>query len=261
MPESHLTRRHPSALDIISRVLEAFHAECTGNPLATISETHLKVVAMNALLISGYALLEGGAKASVNKKLSLSGGRIAVEEVPRRTPDELLKQVYHKLEVFKAKREGREVTPPKRTSADIRVHAPCKLVLELQTRCVYGSQDTLVSDNLLDDLERLVTGRADVFVMACDAPIYHKLLGRRDGRGRKPKLDSAMARAIFPSVESLPFLQENSEVRENTTGTHFGTLHLRGCRTLEGVAVERVILAIWSSEPSPSLEPPLELAK
>src|SRR5882762_11759466 len=158
MSECHLTNRHPSTLDLIRTVLVAFHNDCSVNPVATVSEGHLKVVAMRALLDAGAALIEGSGKAAVNKKLSSRNGALHVEEVARRTPEEqALRSLVHLIR----KQAGKPRV--KQTSSDVRVCEPCPLILELQARSTYGSQDTLFWANLVDDYERLTHGRADVF--------------------------------------------------------------------------------------------------
>lgn len=67
MSECHLTIRHPATLDLIRSLVVAFHDECSLNPLATVSEGHLKVVGMRALLAAGATLLEGSGKTTATR--------------------------------------------------------------------------------------------------------------------------------------------------------------------------------------------------
>jgi hypothetical protein len=254
MSDCHLTRRHPSALDVIRLVVEAFRIDCCQNPVATISEGHLKVVAMQALLSSDVELLEGSAKAAIRKRLGLANGRMTITEVPRRTPEEA---VLRSLDKFRAAPVGDAAIKTKQTSADLRVCSPCSLVFEFQTRSIYGTQDTLSWKTLVDDLDRLVLGKADVFVLACDLPIYNSLRGLKlDGRGRKAGLPMDLAQEILPAADTLPF-EGVSEVR-NLSSSKFGMLRCVGCRTPEVAAVERVILGTWAVEPRPSVDPERE---
>jgi hypothetical protein len=252
MSECHLTNRHPATLGLIRSVLVAFHDECAANPVATISEGHLKVVAMRALLAAGATLIEGSGNATINKKLSLRDGRLHIEAIARRTTEENLVRMVADLH-----RKAADRPRMKQTSSDLRVFEPCRLVFELQARSIYGSQDTLFWANLVDDYERLTSGRADVFIIACDAPIYDLLRGnRRDRRGRKAGFAADEARELLPSIEMLPVgvVSDTHELRSS----RFGRLRALGCRTAVSVAVERVVLATWAVSPSIETDPELE---
>jgi hypothetical protein len=269
MLESHLTRRHHRTLDAIIRVIRAFQVECAENAVATVSEGHLKVIAMRALLTAGFKLLEGSAVGNVTKCLSMTDGRIGVEMVARRTPEELSAherrratkrfmklakagnpQLTDDLLITFMKEGGLDVpSDARRTSADIRVCDP-NLVIELQARSIYGSQDTLFGKNVIDDLQRLADGRADVLIIACDRPIYDALRGnRRDPRGRKALLAPDLAARIFPGTDTLP-VDAVMEVNQGISGSPFGDLQYCGCRAVAGTAVERVVIAIWTATPT-----------
>jgi hypothetical protein len=253
MTPCHLTERHPSALTAVRNVVEAFRLECVANPVATMSESHLKVVAVQALLAAGCELLEGSARATVNKRLSLRNGRIASEDVPRRTP---LEDAARLLAKYRAA-ATQDVTKTRQTSADLRVCSPCSVVFEFQARSIYGTQDTLAWKNLIDDYERLGSGRADVFVLACDEPIYNALRGnRRDARGRKAAFESAGAQQILPAADLLP-IDGTSDIRP-LESPRFGDLRYIGCRVPESAAVGRIVLAWWAVEPTPVANPDLE---
>lgn len=249
MSDCHLTERHPATLDLIRSVVLALHDECSTNPVATVSEGHIKVVAMRALLDAGAALIEGSGRATINKKLFFRNRTLNVEPVARRTTEENLVRMVANLQM-KAANQPR----PKQVSSDLRVCEPCRLVFELQTRSIYGSQDTLFWKNILDDYERLTRGFADVFVMACDAPIYASLRGDRgDRRGRKAAVAADVAIQLLPSIEMLP-VGVVSDLNE-IDSARFGKLRAIGCRTASGVAVERVVLATWAVSPNLEVDP------
>ena len=128
----------------------------------------------------------------------------------------------------------------KAVSADVRVCAPCSLVVELQTRSVCGSQDSLFWNNLIDDYQRLVSAKADVFVFACDRSIYEVLRGgRRDNRGRKAAVRPEEARELMPDPDGLS-TEPSADVRA-IDSARFGQLHYLGCRTGTNPAVERIV--------------------
>jgi hypothetical protein len=87
-----------------------------------------------------------------------------------------------------------------RSSPDLRVWEPCKLIVELQARTELGSQSALFSANLVDDIERVRRGAADAFVLAADHSLYDGLRGiKSDARGRKAKYPNALGEALPPS--------------------------------------------------------------
>jgi hypothetical protein len=233
-------------------VLVAFHDECSTNPVATVSEGHLKVVAMRALLGAGASLIEGSGKAAVNKRLCLTDGALRVEEVARRSPEENIARL-----LAKARPKSDDQPRIRQTSSDLRVCEPCQLVFELQARSIYGSQDTLFWTNLIDDYDRLAKGRADVFVMACDAPIYESLRGNRgDRRGRKAGLPADVAKELLPAAETLE-VGAAAQIQD-LNSSRFGRLRVMGCRSAPRAAVGRVILATWAVSPSAEPNPELE---
>mgnify|MGYP003453383424 CR=1 FL=1 len=116
---------------------------------------------------------------------------------------------------------------------------------------------SIAAKNILDDYERLLSGRADVFVIACDGPIYDSLRGnRRDPRGRKAALEAGVASELLPGVANVP-IGEVSDVQE-IVSERFGRLRVIGCRAATGVAVERVLLATWAVSPTVEADPDIE---
>jgi hypothetical protein len=105
-------------------------------------EAHLKVVIVEALLRSGHEVLEGSSR-NTGKRVFLAEGGV-------RTVNEPLPHMVAATGSIKTK-----------NSPDIRVWAPARLVLELQVRSILGTQDSLFSDNLVDDLDRVQRGAAD----------------------------------------------------------------------------------------------------
>jgi len=141
-----------------SAVLEvAFSAavdECRWSAVGNLLENHLKVVIVDRLLRAGCSVLEGTSRQGQGKVVRIEDGRIACQFVPRASMP---------------------------TSPDIRVVAPARLVLELQARSLFGTQDTLFSANIVDDLERVRDGRADAFILAADREIYDPIRGLKTG--------------------------------------------------------------------------------
>ncbi len=155
---------------------------CGDNPLATIGEGPVKVAVARRLLEEGYTLLERTTKGGA-KQLKLANGVLTV------TPSALPAMAPHPGE------------SKKRLSPDLRVIAPAALTFEIQCRSLFGSQDALFSDNLLDDLLRISTGRANVLVFATDRVIYDQLRGIKSStRGRKAKAPGVFQTLFPPSV-------------------------------------------------------------
>ena len=166
-------------------VLQSIYDECARSPVATMMENHLKVVVLETLLPMGYGFLEGSARTGVGKLLRLHDGVVNVELCSRPTMN-----------------AGPESECAK-NSPDIRIWDPCHLIIELQTRSCYGTQDTLFSRNIADDLSRVRRGDAGAFILACDRPIYDALRGiKNDNRGRKA-LHTDVFERLLPDSDSL----------------------------------------------------------
>src|SRR5471030_457377 len=90
-----------------------------------------------------------------------------------------------------------------RWSPDVRIWHPVKLMVEIQCRSVWGSQDALFSNNILNDLDRICSGIAQVFVFCCDLPIYRSLRGdKTETRGRRAVAPEIFG-SLFPHHEEL----------------------------------------------------------
>ena len=161
---SHLTTIvHNGIIATMKTIVEMIHKAVLPcmqhSPAFTMSEGAVKIAIVDYLLRVGYIILEGaqnGAKAvcMVDKGIHIM-------------PAAALRQHIS-------------------TSPDIRIIHPVSVVIELQTRSSIGSQDTLASANIADDIERVDSGRADLFVMTVDGGVYDKMMGKRGNRGRKP---------------------------------------------------------------------------
>lgn len=158
---------------ILRAAFSATVEECQTSAVGNLLENHLKVVIVDRLLRLGCAIMEGTSRAGRGKIVRVRDGRIGFEYVAR---------------------------PSMPTSPDIRVVAPVQLVLELQARSLFGTQDTLFSANIADDLDRVRDGRAHAFILAADLEIYDPIRGlKATTRGRKALLPEVLAAALPPS--------------------------------------------------------------
>ena len=148
--------------------------ECQTSVVGNLLENHLKVVVVDRLLRAGYSVMEGTSRAGQGKIIRLDGDRVSVQFVSRASMP---------------------------TSPDLRIVAPAQLVLELQARSLFGTQDTLFSANIVDDLARVRDSRADAFIFAADREIYDPIRGlKSNNRGRKALAPEVLAGALPPSV-------------------------------------------------------------
>lgn len=160
-------------IDALDLVFSAVVDECRSSVVGNLLENHLKVVVVDRLLRTGHSIMEGTTRAGQGKVLRLDQGRVSVQYVPRES---------------------------RATSPDIRIVAPVSLVLELQARSLYGTQDALFSANIVDDLERVRDGRADAFILAADRGIYDPIRGvKANNRGRRALAPDILAAALPPS--------------------------------------------------------------
>lgn len=139
-------------------IFNAIQAQIQTSPAITMSENAIKVLIVDEMLKVGYILIEGGCAGC--KKVWMADGHL--DSVILNEP------------------------AGKKTSPDIRVIHPVKCVIELQSRSDIGSQDSLFSNNIVDDIQRVLRGDADLFVLVSDNGVFQKLMGHRDTRGRKP---------------------------------------------------------------------------
>ena len=195
--------------------------ECRQSPVGNLLEAHMKVVVVSALLRAGYSIMEGSTR-NTGKVIGLRNGRITITNEDRPTM---------------APAVGSE---KKTLSPDLRVWGPIRMVIELQIRTVLGSQDALFSDNLVDDLDRVLRGVADAFILAADRPLYDALRGiKTDNRGRKPKHTETCSRAL-PDSETLG--EDIPAVPGCSACGRFSSLAVLA-RTEFGL--ERVIVSLW----------------
>src|SRR6266550_281989 len=167
-------------------ILSALETECRDSPLGNLLEGHLKVVAIHKLLGAGYSVMEGSNVPDRGRVISLERGRLRQTLEPR-------------PHIPAASGSGKLKNSP-----DLRVWQPCRLVVELQVRSEFGSQSALFSDNLADDLDRIMRGSADAFILAADRGIYESLRGlKADPRGR-PAKHTERFEAVLPPTDQLP---------------------------------------------------------
>lgn len=162
---------------------------------ATLSEGFAKVVIVEALLERGYTLLEGRNRRNMAWTFKREGGLLTVASTS--------------LPPMPAGPNS----PRRRSSPDIRISEPDRFTIEIQVRCRFGSQCIISSANLLDDFERVSSGRADLFVLVADRVLYDAARGeKKDRRGRKA-LDPSFFSVVLPDVSPLKDKQ-SSETSE-----------------------------------------------
>jgi len=194
-------------------VLESIRLECLKSPLGNLLEAYLKVVALHALLAHGYTVMEGTSRSGRGKWVGLKEGRLAFEYVRR---------------------------PSRAGSPDIRIVSPVQVVIELQARSEFGTQDTLFSNNVLDDLQRVQEGRADAFVLAMDSSIYDALRGiRKDPRGRKAAAPEVLAGSL-PRPETMR--TEFGQRAECTDNQRFNYL---AAGVISAYGTNRIVAGLW----------------
>jgi len=216
-----LSAEQVSALRV---VLQATEDECRRSPVGNLLEGHLKAVAVAALLSSGYSVMEGSNLQGQGRVISMSDGVIKTTIEERQ---------------HMASAPGSEKT---KNSPDLRVWAPCRLIVELQIRSKLGSQSALFSDNLVDDLDRVGRRTADAFVLAADLELYDSLRGlKADPRGRKAKHTELLASALPPG-SGLPDSMASNPIR-----THGGRMFYLGSRIKTSFGIDRVILGVWAA--------------
>lgn len=193
-------------------ILTVVKDECESNPVANMLENHLKTVILEKLMFTGYSFLEGSS-ANTGKVLSFNG-KVKIDRCERPMMN------------------SRADSDCARNSPDIRVWEPCRLVVELQTRSILGTQDSLFSSNLADDLDRVNRGDADVFVFACDRLIYDAIRGVKvSNRGRKAKFPQMFAQT-FPDSNLL------------TPNLTLGFKHI--VAMVNSFGIERVVIGVYN---------------
>jgi hypothetical protein len=173
--------------DVTQALMTTFEAVshcCRERFLGNMNESTLKSAAVEALLMGGFAVMEGTSRAGMGKVLRLKGQSITLEFVPRPPV--------------------RSVTDCTRASSpDIRIWETAQMVIELQARSRFSSQDATSTPAVLDDLTRVSRGGADVFILAADRSIYDAMCGiRSDLRGRRLKQPGVL-KSLFPSSSAL----------------------------------------------------------
>jgi len=211
-------------LGALRHILQSVCDECRESPVGNLLENHLKVVALGRLLTSGFSVMEGSNVAGQGRVVSMTGN------------------------VVNSHLQERDHMPPAlgstkvKNSPDIRIWEPCRLVVELQVRSTLGSQSALFSDNLVDDLDRVIRGTADAFVLAADFALYESLRGlKADPRGRKAK-HTEVLEAALPSRAALSGTVQSDPIP--TAGGRFSCL---GSRFMTRFGIERVVIAVWAA--------------
>ena len=154
--------------------LRGLVADFDGNPLSLLAEGHTKTIIANALLCEGYSITEGkpGEK-GYGYRLSLAGEKLnaVVEKIPPRA----------------------NKTPDLRVLVD-QYSRP--LLIEIKTRFSYGAQGSGYADPILDDINVVRRGLADLFLLASSSIVYTALWSKHSH--------------IFPAVQPI-FSSEDVE--------------------------------------------------
>lgn len=190
-----MTQSNSQLSPLIETIFEALEPPTKQMLSFTMNEGGVKVFIVEALLRKGYTLSEGGAPGP--KSIWFDG--------------------FLKQQLLQLPERTISITP------DVRVLSPIKCTIELQCRSVIGSAATLFSKNIIDDVWRVDSGNADLFIMVVDGEIFQRMQGVRDRRGRKP-LDENF----------LPNMISRSDVRvvgTNHKTTRFVIFYTRGGET------------------------------
>ena len=211
-----------AALNVI---LQACADECANSPLGNLLESHLKVVAAEALLRRGYSILESANMKGQGRVVAFQAGTLTSTLHPRPAivafPD-----------------SGKQ-----RMSPDLRVWAPCRVVVELQVRSCFGSQSAISSDNLFDDLRRVGNNAVDAFVLAADRPLYDAARGvKEERRGRKAKHADLIPLLLPPSESLLEAETCRAWPSLKTVDDHF---QVTGVRLNTAFGIQRCVVGIW----------------
>lgn len=212
-------------LVVLNLMLAEIENECRVCPIGNILENHLKVVVLSSLLQHGYAVMESSNRKDLGRVIWLEGG--------------LLRQRFEERN-FMAAAPGSEKV---KNSPDIRVWEPCSMVVELQVRSEFGSQSSLFSENLADDLDRIDRHAADVFILAADLSIYESLRGQRaNACGRKAKYGAFFSSSLLDS-KTLP-TSFSPPVEPVQCDNRF----VWACKVIPKFGVDRVIIGVCSAD-------------
>ena len=171
--------------ELIDTLAAALNKPLQENLAVTISEGAIKALFVDQLLRNGYTLIEGGSAGA--KVVSFKDGVLKA----------------HSLTIPKSKLS---------TGGDIRVLFPKPASIEIQCRSEIGYSDALLSKNILEDVNKVVDGQADVFVLVVDGAIFEHMLGQRDPRGRKP-LNADLIPELIASSKVFNFVTDFGTTR------------------------------------------------
>ena len=214
--------------NVIDTVVAGIAFDMKACATATFKEGRAVSVAGAALLSSGYSLVESYPSTSSGTRIWLESGvlKSADCELPMR-----------------ASAHGEKQDKP-----DLRVHDPA-VHFEFKVLPRFGAKSLVAVRPLNDDIEKLLRGAADVFVLCADDKMYDQARGaKRDPRGR-PRLNSALLDGILPPVETNPF---DVSIRLICTDKRFCCV---SHRVSTSFGLERIAAAILlSPETNPALE-------
>lgn len=180
-----------SQVALLDELLGIAYDACVRSPAATASAAHLKAVLFDAMLGRGGAIVEPASRAGFARVLRLVDDVVRIERVA----------------------VPRSSGAPERPSrpADLQLHAPARLRVELHARGGLMTPPREAPRLLHERLQRLTTGQADALVLVCDRRSYDGIRrGPRSTAGDDAPAPSAPSaaharlwRAILPASASL----------------------------------------------------------
>jgi hypothetical protein len=216
--------------------IQLFHRSlaqlCTTEPLATITEGHIKATLVNALLLDGHTIIEGSNRKGKGRKIWVSAGEVRWEFAPL----QVIEMLPH---------SGKRWTSP-----DIRVTAPNPLVVELQVRCSTASSCQLQASSLFDNIDRIAAGAAGFLVLVFDGKVYDALRGQKNSAvyrraAKLPHNQYDYFAGLLPQQETITDVVQQF--------SHESTSLIVSAQRVCGFGIPRVITIIYSSLDSGAL--------
>jgi hypothetical protein len=210
-------------LNAVEVILHAAATRLRIDPLANLNEGSIKAIVSSELLTWGFALYEGAQGPKRAKIVRMKQGELSIKYIDR---------------VQSRSRLGSENAW---NSIDLCVVEPCELRVEIQVRTIYGTLDGVQSRSVLDDIERVLEGFADAFLLAADRRLYDALRGiKESNRGRKA-IDSDRVATVLPGFQDL---QQWPPEQYMITHQVAETLTAGGY-SIGSYGIEKVVVCVW----------------
>lgn len=212
---------------LFNALMTAFEAAadcCRTRLLGNTTEHTIKEACVEALLRQGFGVMEGTTTAGKGKILRFRDGKMETELVDHSAAKSV-------------------VDPTKRSSPDIRVCEPIKMVFELQARSILGSQDGTSTPAILDDLRRVARDGAEVFILAADRKIYDAIRQIQPDKGGRKLKEPGVLKGLFPASDLLA-----TNGYDETDGTYDEALLSMFARHVESPSgIERIVLGVMQN--------------